>query len=180
MAIDPKVFEESKDLDPAPLDCEDRAAVEGALVAWLGTWKNVSFIDGEVIGYAGQMVGRSRHDAIDVALQQRLGADAEAQTIAASFLFTYWAWKPVSNTFDLEAFVRALDTFASQQPAYATTALALYSAATNKASGLDEATRRRLRERLLETRHEMRSKGLYPGVLVYLDKLVKPPFANPR
>ncbi len=69
-------------------------------------------------------------------VQRKLGASPAAQTVAGDLLRRYWAWKPVSSDFDFEAFARALDTCASEEPVYAATALPLHSASTNDGSGL--------------------------------------------
>jgi len=180
MAIGPATFNDAKHLTGAALDGEDPTAVEETLLDWLRIWIGASFVDDESIWFAGQLVGGSRHSGIDTAVQRKLAADPAAQTVAGDFLRGYWAWKPVAREFDLEAFARALDTSAPEEPVYAATALALYSAVTNDASGLDPEMRRRLREKLLAVRTILASKGLYPGVLVYLDYLVKLPRSAPR
>jgi len=181
MTLTTKTFTNARDHRPAELDREDRATVVRVLCEWFELWMQASFIDGEYIAEAGDLLGASRHADIDVAVSELLRKEPTAAmfNVAGAFLDGYWLRRAVSDSFDMDGYSAALDVLPPTDKAYAATALALYSALASGASRLNTAQRAAIRQRLLVARGKLLSHNLFPYVLVSLNYLVAPGQSRP-
>ena len=181
MTLTTKTFTNARDHQPAELDREDRATLIAVLGDWFELWTQASFIDGEYIAEAGELVGASRHADIDVAVAEFLRRKPTAAmfNVAGAFLDGYWLRRAVSDSFDMDGYSVALDVLPPTDRAYAATALALYSALVSGASRLSTAQRAAIRQRLLVARGKLLSHNLFPHVLVSLNYLVGPGQSQP-
>ena len=151
MTLTIQTFAYSRDQDPAVLDGEARGAVIATLTEWLRIWLPASFIDGEYIADGGILVGKSHHTEMDLVAWELLCNEPTLpmHNVVGAFLDGYWGPRAVSASFDLPAYSRTIDGLPVNDRAYASTALALYSALCSRASRLTSEQQSMIRKRLL-------------------------------
>lgn len=181
MTITKETFSDARDLKPAVLDGEERGTVIGVLVEWLRLWLSGPYIDGEYIADAGVLVGDSRHADMDLVVWEFLCGEPTSRMydVVTAFLYGYWACRAVSDSFPLDTFATALDTFPVNDDAYAGIALALYVALRSRVSRLTSTQQSMVCKRLLIARGKVLSHHVFPHVPGSLDYLVGPGQSRP-
>ncbi len=181
MTITKDTFSDARDHKPAVLDKEDRGAVIATLLEWLRLWFSPGSFDGECIVDSGYLVGDSRHVEMDLVVWESLRGEPTSRRyeVVGAFLYGYWACRAVSDSFPLDTFAAALDTFPPNDKAYAGTALALYVALRSRVSRLTSTQQSMVRKRLLIARGRVLSHHVFPHVPVSLDYLVGPGQSRP-
>lgn len=172
VGLDYKVLYKPSEPEEKALAKASAGKVKWAVLAFLDDWTRHSFVDDEVLSYAGVVVGKRRGNRIDRAVAEwlRQAPDSRCE-IASSFLWGYWR---VARDLDLHAVAdlrKAADDLKNKKEsgAYRATLLALYSAATSNRLG--QHKRGEIRNLLLEHLSVLEQSHLHKGVASLLVKL---------
>jgi hypothetical protein len=181
MTLTTKAFAYAKDQKPDVLDREQRSTVIAVMSEWFRLWAPASFVDGENIAEGGIWVGQSRHAEMDLVALDLLRREPSSgmHAVVGAFLDGYWSCRPVSYSFDVDAYSASLSKFPPTEKAFAATALALYSALASNVSSLSSAQQSVIRTRLLLARSQLLAHNTFPHVLVSLNYLVGPGQSRP-
>ncbi|HEX7315418.1 MAG TPA: hypothetical protein VF297_15960 [Pyrinomonadaceae bacterium] len=173
MNIDPAVFDDKRRMDAALFAAVDRASLLGSLTAALGAWERRSFVDDEVLLFAGMAVRESGHAGVDEAVFDwwHAAPTLARQEIAADFLWGYWHSAGKVHAPSVTALLDSLDALPSDSTAYAATLLALFSVATARPANLSAPQSVRVRETLLAHLERLERSGQHPGVAASLEYL---------
>jgi hypothetical protein len=147
-------------LRTAPLD-----ELVAVIRDYLDVWTQRSFVDDEVIWYAGVIVGKTKRNGIDKYVREWINKEPTSERIAigCSFLFGYWRFASELDLPMVDFLLDLVEKSPRESSTYATALYVLYAGFAEQKSNVEDSYFQSVRRVLLDQLEFLEESDLHPG-----------------
>ncbi len=173
MKFDHKIFTDPQERDEVAIKKAGFAKVMESLLVFYRGWERRSYLDHEVLLYAGMAVARAGHEGVDEHTYRwyERTPSIKRREVAASFLWGYWGVIKRLDVPSLTDMLGTLDDFSKDSFAYGASLLALHAAISSEKTNLPEETAQKTKETLLSHLDHLENIKMHAGVVALLEYL---------
>lgn len=173
MKFNRKIFANPHALEEAAIRKAGFEKTMESLLLFYRGWERRSYLDHEVLWYAGLTVAKAGHESVDehtYSWFERTPTMKRCE-VAFSFLWGYWGICKRVHLPAVREMVNVLEEFPKDSFAYSSILLALYSVVTSEKTNLSDEQRQKSREVLLSHLDYLENIKAQEGIVALLEHL---------